>query len=463
MRIFRLIYIFLSIRNTGIFNKLTPSFNPLLNTFIKIDDSEKKFRFALEHLGPVFIKLGQLLSTRTDLFERSVTQELNKLTDSCSPVAFKFIKETIQTQLLSKAEKILMTIEKKPLASASLAQVHKFKIGSEDFVIKVQRPGLEELVQRDIDALKIAAKFSSFFLKHYPRVKPLELIEQYENVIFQELDFRIEAANSNKTYENFKSSNYLEIPKIADDFTTKKILVMPFMDGIPVTDISSLTSYKINKKQLSEVGVKIFLKQVFEDNFFHADMHPGNIFAAKTDPENPHYIAVDYAICGSVTESNQILLAQMISSLVEQDFYTLAQLFIYAEWVDKKTKTEELEKVLRANCEQLLNQPLSKILFGELLLDLFDAMRPFNLFIDDDLLLLVKTLIHIEGMGRQIYPDLDFWGIASPFLQDWFKDKYSVKGLVKYLVSKKHILTYMIVKKIEETQDMYSEFYGEKS
>ncbi len=294
-------------------------------------------------------------------------------------------------------------------------------------------------------------------------MKPLELIEQYENVIFQELDFRIEAANSNKTYENFKSSNYLEIPKIADDFTTKKILVMPFMDGIPVTDISSLTSYKINKKQLSEVGVKIFLKQVFEDNFFHADMHPGNIFAAKTDPQNPHYIAVDYAICGSVTESNQILLAQMISSLVEQDFYTLAQLFIYAEWVDKKTKTEELEKVLRANCEQLLNQPLSKILFGELLLDLFDAMRPFNLFIDDDLLLLVKTLIHIEGMGRQIYPDLDFWGIASPFLQDWFKDKYSVKGLVKYLVSKKHILTYMIVKKIEETQDMYSEFYGEKS
>ena len=235
------------------------------------------------------------------------------------------------------------------------------------------------------------------------------------------------------------------------------------MDGIPVTDVSSLTSYKINKKQLSEVGVKIFLKQVFEDNFFHADMHPGNIFAAKTDPQNPHYIAVDYAICGSVTESNQILLAQMISSLVEQDFYTLAQLFIYAEWVDKKTKTEELEKVLRANCEQLLNQPLSKILFGELLLDLFDAMRPFNLFIDDDLLLLVKTLIHIEGMGRQIYPDLDFWGIASPFLQDWFKDKYSVKGLVKYLVSKKHILTYMIVKKIEETQDMYSEFYGEKS
>ena len=411
----------------------------------------------------MFIKLGQLLSTRTDLFERSVTQELNKLTDSCPPVAFELIKKTIETQLLSKAEKILMTIEEKPLASASLAQVHKFKIRGEDFVIKVQRPGLEELVKRDLDALKLAAKYSSFFLKHYPRVKPLELIEQYENVIFQELDFRIEAANSNKTYENFKSSNYLEIPKIADDFTTKKILVMPFIDGIPVTDISSLTSYKIDKKQLSEVGVKIFLKQVFEDNFFHADMHPGNIFAAKTNPQNPHFIAVDYAICGSVTESNQILLAQMISSLIEQDFYTLAQLFIYAEWVDKKTKTEELEKVLRANCEQLLNQPLSKILFGELLLDLFDAMRSFNLFIDDDLLLLVKTLIHIEGMGRQIYPDLDFWGIASPFLQGWFKDKYSVKGLVKYLVSKKHILTYMIVKKIEETQDMYSEFYGEKS
>jgi len=463
MRLLRLIHIILTLRNSGIFNKLVPSFNPLLKTFFKVTNCEIKFKESLERLGPIFIKLGQLLSTRTDLFDREITSELNKLTDSCAPLEFETIEQEIKLQLLEKADIVLSTIEKSPLASASLAQVHRFQLNGNNFVIKVQRPGLERMVAKDIKALKLAAKFASLVLGDYPRVKPLEILEQYEKVILQELDFRVEAANSNKTYENFLENSFLEIPKICDEFTTKKILVMPYLDGIPVTDTEQLEKYGINKKSLSETGVKIFLKQVFEDNFFHADMHPGNIFAAKKNPESPHYIAVDYAICGSVTESNQILLAQMISSLIEKDFFSLAQLFIYAEWVDKKTKTEELEKVLRANCEQLLNQPLSEILFGELLLDLFAAMRPFNLYIDDDLLLLVKTLVHIEGMGRQIYPELDFWGIASPFLQNWFKEKYSVQGLVKYLVSKKHILTYMVVKKIEETQDMYSEIYGDKS
>lgn len=463
MRLLRLIHIILTLRNSGIFNKLVPSFNPMLKTFFKVSNCEKKFKESLERLGPIFIKLGQLLSTRTDLFNREITSELNKLTDSCAPLEFEIIEQEIKLQLLEKADIVLSTIEKSPLASASLAQVHRFQLNGNNFVIKVQRPGLERMVAKDIKALKLAAKFASLILGDYPRVKPLEILEQYEKVILQELDFRVEAANSNKTYENFLENSFLEIPKISDEFTTKKVLVMPYLDGIPVTDTEQLEQYGINKKSLSETGVKIFLKQVFEDNFFHADMHPGNIFAAKKNPESPHFIAVDYAICGSVTESNQILLAQMISSLIEKDFFSLAQLFIYAEWVDKKTKTEELEKVLRANCEQLLNQPLSEILFGELLLDLFAAMRPFNLYIDDDLLLLVKTLVHIEGMGRQIYPELDFWGIASPFLQNWFKEKYSVQGLVKYLVSKKHILTYMVVKKIEETQDMYSEIYGDKS
>tara|TARA_A100001015_G_scaffold263703_1_gene310830 strand:- start:1175 stop:1972 length:798 start_codon:yes stop_codon:yes gene_type:complete len=261
-------------------------------------------------------------------------------------------------------------------------------------------------------------------------------------------------------FENFRDSKELYVPKIVDRFTTKKILVMEYVDGIPITNISLLKKYNIDLQSLSENGVKIFLKQVFLDNFFHADMHPGNIFAAKKNPKQPFYYAVDYAICGSVSESNQILLAQMISRLIDKDFYSLAQLFVFTEWVSKDTKIEELETVLRANCEPLLNQPLSKILFGELLLNLFDAMKPFNLYLDLDLLLLVKTLVHIEGMGRQIYPDLDFWMVAKPFLEDWFKDKYSAKGLVKYLVSKKHILTYMIVKKIEETQQQYSKEFG---
>ncbi len=242
----------------------------------------------------------------------------------------------------------------------------------------------------------------------------------------------------------------------------KKILVMEYIDGIPITEVKKLKKYNLNLKKLSENGVKIFLKQVFEDNFFHADMHPGNIFAAKKNQDNPYYFAVDYAICGSVTESNQILIAQMISCLVDRDFFSLAQLFIYAEWVREDTKTEELEAVLRANCEKLLDKPLAEILFGELLLSLFDAMKPFDLYLDQDLLLLVKTLVHIEGMGRQIYPELDFWSISKPFIDNWISKKYSVKGLIRYLVSKKHILTYMILKKIEETKDQFSENFGEK-
>ena len=289
----------------------------------------------------------------------------------------------------------------------------------------------------------------------------MNLALDYENVLLNELDFRIEAANAKKTFENFQNNDLLYVPKIFDEYTTKKILVMEYIDGIPVTDVNQMTQKGLDLKKLSENGVQIFLKQVFDDNFFHADMHPGNIFASKENPASPSYYAVDYAICGSLTESNQILLAQMISCLTERDFYSLAQLFIFAEWVDENTKAEELESVLRANCESLLDSPLSEILFGELLLSLFEAMRKFDLYLDNDLMLLVKTLIHIEGMGRQIYPDLDFWHVATPFLSNWIKEKYSVKGLVSYLVSKKHILTYMILKKIEDSKQQFSDWEGE--
>ena len=289
----------------------------------------------------------------------------------------------------------------------------------------------------------------------------MDLASDYENVLLNELDFRIEAANAKKTFENFKNSHLLYVPKIFDEYTTKKILVMEYVDGIPVTDVNQMTEKGLDLKKLSENGVQIFLKQVFDDNFFHADMHPGNIFASKENPGSPSYYAVDYAICGSITESNQILLAQMISCLTERDFYSLAQLFIFAEWVDEKTKTEDLESVLRANCESMLDSPLSEILFGELLLNLFDSMRKFDLYLDNDLMLLIKTLIHIEGMGRQIYPELDFWIVATPFLKNWIKEKYSIKGLVRYLVSKKHILTYMIMKKIEESRQQFSDKEGE--
>ena len=461
MKIFRLIQVFLALRKSGIFYYFIDSFNPLLKPFSKPENIPLKFREALEGLGPMFIKLGQLLSTRTDIFDYEVSKELNKLTDNCAPVDFSYISDLINKELGAKAERVLKNIEVTPLASASLAQVHRLNLDEEELVIKVQRPDLYQQIKKDLAAIKDGVKILRLFYKGYPRVNLMNLALDYENVLLNELDFRIEAANAKKTYENFKNSDLLYVPKIFDEYTTKKILVMEYIDGIPVTDVNQMTQQGLDLKKLSENGVQIFLKQVFDDNFFHADMHPGNIFASKENPASPSYYAVDYAICGSLTESNQILLAQMISCLTERDFYSLAQLFIFAEWVDEKTKTEELESVLRANCESLLDSPLSEILFGELLLSLFEAMRKFDLYLDNDLMLLVKTLIHIEGMGRQIYPDLDFWHVATPFLSNWIKEKYSVKGLVSYLVSKKHILTYMILKKIEDSKQQFSDWEGE--
>ena len=462
MKIFRLIHIFLRLRKSGIFYLFIENFNPLVKPLQKPKNIEKNFKEALESLGPFFIKLGQLISTRTDLISLELAKELRNLTDNCAPVDFNYIKDQINEGLGSRAKTILENITEKPVASASLAQVHRLTINDKDLVIKVQKPGLLDLIDKDIKALRLGIRFLRFMYKGYPRVNLNEMLNSYEKIIKNELDFRIEAANAKKTFENFDGNELLYIPRIEDEFTTKKILVMEYIDGIPITDIEELKNYNLDLKKLSENGVKIFLKQVFEDNFFHADMHPGNIFAAKINQENPYYFAVDYAICGSVTESNQILIAQMISCLVERDFFSLAQLFIYAEWVAENTKTEELESVLRAHCERLLDKPLAEILFGELLLSLFDAMKPFDLYLDQDLLLLVKTLIHIEGMGRQIYPELDFWSVSKPFIDNWISEKYSVKGLIRYLVAKKHILTYMILKKIEETKDQFSENFGEK-
>ena len=462
MKIFRLLQVFLRLRRSGIFYLFITNFNPLLKPLKKPKNIEKNFKKTLEGLGPFFIKFGQLLSTRTDLISLELASELRNLTDNCESIDFDHIRNEINDGLGLRAEKILATIDEAPIASASLAQVHKFDIDGRELVVKVQKPGLTDLINKDIDALRLGIKLLRLLYKGYPRINLNDLLNSYERVIKNELDFRIEAANAKKTFENFDKNQLLYVPKIEDEFTTKKILVMEYIDGIPITEVKKLKKYNLNLKKLSENGVKIFLKQVFEDNFFHADMHPGNIFAAKKNQDNPYYFAVDYAICGSVTESNQILIAQMISCLVDRDFFSLAQLFIYAEWVREDTKTEELEAVLRANCEKLLDKPLAEILFGELLLSLFDAMKPFDLYLDQDLLLLVKTLVHIEGMGRQIYPELDFWSISKPFIDNWISKKYSVKGLIRYLVSKKHILTYMILKKIEETKDQFSEDFGDK-
>ena len=305
--------------------------------------------------------MGRLLSTRTDIISKELAAELNNLTDNCEPIEYNYIKDQLIANLGDNAKDILEDIDPKPLASASLAQVHRFTKEDENLVVKVQKPNLDEQIEVDIKAIRLGTKILRTFYKGYPRVDLNSVVDDYEKIIMNELDFRIEAANAKKTYQNFTENNYLYVPKILDKYTTKKILVMEYIDGIPITNIANLKKHNLNLKVLSENGVRIFLKQVFQDNFFHADMHPGNIFASKTSPKKPFYYAVDYAICGSLSESNQILIAQMISSLLKKDFYSLAQLFIFANWVSQDTKTEELENILRINCEHLLDKPLSQI------------------------------------------------------------------------------------------------------
>ena len=433
MTIIRLLRIFAVLRNTGIFNTFIKGFNPILKTFNSKNNVEQNFRKTLESLGPVFIKLGQLLSTRTDIISKELAAELNNLTDNCEPIEYNYIKDQLISNLGDNAKDILEDIDPKPLASASLAQVHRFTKDGENFVVKVQKPNLDEQIEVDIKAIRLGTKILRTFYKGYPRVDLNSVVDDYEKIIMNELDFRIEAANAKKTYQNFTDNNYLYVPKILDKYTTKKILVMEYIDGIPITNIANLKKHNLNLKVLSENGVRIFLKQVFQDNFFHADMHPGNIFVSAENPDEPTYVAVDYAICGSLSEKEQLLIGKMLADMFSRNYSGVAKTMIGAGWVSSSTKPIELEVTIRTAIDPIFEKPFSEINFGEMLLFLFEETRAYELSLPASLLLLHKTLINIEGLGRQIYPDLDLWTTAKPFIQNWISNRYNPKNIMEQL------------------------------
>ena len=401
----------------------------------------KKLAVYLESLGPIFTKFGQLLSTRTDILDFKTAKELESLTDSCKPFKVSVFKQIVEKELGDRIENIFDSFDEKPLAAASLAQVHtaKLKNGTE-VVIKVLRPNIRRKVKKNLRLLKASAKVFSYLYKDSYRLKPNEVIRDYEATILKELDLRLEASNTNLTRKNFLHSNELYIPEVYWDFTTSNIMVLEKIDGIPCTDIKQIEHYGINKKLLAENGVMIFLNQVFRDNFFHADMHPGNIFVSKKHPDTPGYIAIDCAITGSLSNDERYILARMLQAVLKQNYKSLAQLFISSEWVDPDTNIIDLENTLRACCEPIFEKPLSEIEFGKLLLYLFQSTRPYGLSLQPSLVLLQKTLIHIEGMGRQIYPELDFWGIAEPYLDNWLKEQFSPLKLKEFIVENKEDL-----------------------
>ena len=403
----------------------------------------KKLAVYLESLGPIFTKFGQLLSTRTDILDFKTAKELESLTDSCKPFKVSVFKQIVEKELGDSIENIFDSFDEKPLAAASLAQVHKAKLkNGAEVVIKVLRPNIRRKVKKNLRLLKASAKVFSYLYKDSYRLKPNEVIRDYEATILKELDLRLEASNTNLTRKNFLHSNELYIPEVYWDLTTSNIMVLEKIDGIPCTDIKQIEHYGINKKLLAENGVMIFLNQVFRDNFFHADMHPGNIFVSKKNPDNPGYIAIDCAISGSLSNDERYILARMLQAVLKQNYKSLANLFISSNWVNPDTNTIELENTLRACCEPIFERPLSEIEFGKLLLYLFQSTREYGLSLQTSLVLLQKTLIHIEGMGRQIYPQLDFWGIAEPYLDNWLAEQFNPLKLKDYIIENKEDLLF---------------------
>ena len=389
----------------------------------RVNDGEKRgarLRKALEDLGPIYIKFGQLLSTRRDFLPNDLADELQALQDNVPPFEKPTIDCILEEALGKKTEQVFNTLESQPFASASVAQVHRAILKSGDeVVVKVIRPGIERTIQKDIRLLKWLAKLLQTHTKIGKRLRPIEIVNDYKKIILAELDLQSEAANTSQLARNFNSSPKLYVPKIYWDFTRKNVMVMERIDGIAVNDLEQLEKHKIDLKTLAETGVDIFFTQVFKHNFFHADMHPGNIFVSKSNSQEPQYIAIDCAIIGSLTKDDQEYLAKNLLAIFKRDYAKVAKLHIECGWVHKETELHEFESAIRAVCEPIFEKSLKDISFGQLLVRLFQTAGRFNMEVQPSLVLLQKTLLNIEGLGRQLYPDLDLWKTALPYLENW--------------------------------------------
>ncbi|MBU2708536.1 ubiquinone biosynthesis regulatory protein kinase UbiB [Zooshikella marina] len=397
----------------------------------------ERLRLALEELGPIFVKFGQLLSTRRDLLPDDVAQELQKLQDQVPPFASEEAIKIIEASLQQSVTEVFTSFSATPMASASVAQVHAAELpDGQQVVVKVIRPGIQKVIRQDIALLYLLARIIVLISREGRRLRPLEVVQDYENTIFDELDLQREAANASQLRRNFADSDKLYVPQVYWDFTSTQVMVMERIHGIPVANVEALLAQGTNMRKLAERGVEIFFTQVFRDSFFHADMHPGNIFVATEDPSNPCYIAIDCGICGSLTPEDQSYLARNLIAFFKQDYRMVAQLHIDSGWVPKNTRVNELEAAIRTVCEPVFQKPLKDISFGQVLLRLFQTARRFNMEVQPQLVLLQKTLLNIEGLGRQLYPELDLWSTAKPFLEQWMKKRIGPMGLLKSLHTK---------------------------
>lgn len=405
-----------------------------LNPFAKRIPKAKRLRLALVALGPIYIKFGQLLSTRKDLIPEDLALELAKLQDKVPPFNAKASRNIIEAALGENVDTIFAQFDADPLASASIAQVHAAKLKTgEDVVIKVIRPNLEKTINKDIAMMMLGAKLVERYAKDGKRLRPVEVIEDYRRTIFGELDLMSEAANASQLRRNFNDSPLLYVPEVHWDYCRPNVMVMERIYGTPIGDIEQLVERGTDMKVLAERGVEIFFRQVFKDSFFHADMHPGNIFVAHNDPKTPQYIAIDCGIVGTLNETDQDYLARNLLAFFNQDYHEVARLHVESGWVGSDTKINEFEAAIRSVCEPIFEKPLAEISFGQLLLRLFQTARRFNMEVQPQLVLLQKTLLNIEGLGRQLYPQLDLWSTAKPYLEQWMVSRVGPKAIWKEL------------------------------
>ncbi len=384
-----------------------------------------RIRLALEDLGPVFIKFGQMISTRRDLLPPEMADELALLQDRVAPYDGEAARAEIERALGKKVEEIYDNFDTKPLASGSVAQVHTAQLNGQDVVVKVLRPGVEHVIRRDVELMFVIARLAERYWPESRRMHPVDLVKEYENVIFNELDLSREAANASQLRRNFEHSDLMYIPEVFWDYTTQTVMTMERIYGIRISDRDALEAHGIDLKLLAERGVEVFFMQVFEHNFFHGDMHPGNIFVSQESPEMPQYSAVDFGIVGALSPFDQRYLALNFAAFFNRDYQRVAELHVECGWVPPETRVADFEAAIRTVCEPIFQRPFSEISFGHLLMRLFQTARRFRMEIQPQLALLQKTMLNIEGIGRDLDPDLDLWATAKPFIDQWVRQQVS--------------------------------------
>ncbi|MBY0380277.1 MAG: ubiquinone biosynthesis regulatory protein kinase UbiB [Burkholderiales bacterium] len=457
MRFFRLLKIIFTIHQYGLYkilkdyhkNSVLAVLIETLLFFIPIKSKEKSLpertRLAFEHLGPVFVKFGQLLSTRQDLIPDEYIVELSKLQSQVKPFAGSVAKQIVEVSLKNKIENIFYDFSDEAVASASIAQVHKARLITTNQVVavKILRPNIEKIIINDIKVLKLAAWFIEKVYKDGKRLRPQEVVLEFEKVIHAELDFLQEAANATELRRlHKKDSHIIIIPQLYFDYCTNDVLVLEWMDGIPIANLAKLKDAGIDLKKLSHDGVTIFYTQVFHYGFFHADMHPGNILCDNRG----RYIGLDFGIVGCLSEEDKRYLAINILAFFNRDYKKVAVTHIESGWAPKNTSVEELESAIRSICEPIFNKPLAQISFGQVLVKLFQVSRRFGIVVQPQLVLLQKTIVNVEGLGRLLNPQLDLWVTAKPILEKWMREQMGWRGLLKNLKAEAPYWSYTLPK-----------------